>query len=627
MKKQIPSIILAILVSLSLASGASAAGLTGDSSVSAEEWDVLRRTDQYRMGKGMAPLTTSDDMQKAANQRAGELTGSFAHDRPDGRRFRTVFDDYGISNSIASENIAYGYTSAAAVMEGWLSSTGHRENIERSGHAHLGVGCASGDQLYWAQDFAGDSCSYTDMRLSTDSVSTTGQDLEDILKRADVTVYLTCSKHGACKMPLIAAMCSGFDPDASGMQTVTVQVFGFTAVLSLPSICREHVFDEGTVQIPPTCTKEGIRLRTCTLCGRQTTEAIPMKEHDLDILGVCRACRQQIGSTRRMVTFDPNEGTLTDSKTIMTDEKGILPRMPSDPVRLGWKFAGWKAQRYSSETVGPDFVFTYPRTVYAQWSPLPRITFDANGGTLQGDAKAAADEAGKLPVFPKDPARPGYTFDGWYTSASGGVKATASTTFTASNTTLYAHWTRTAEPAATKAGQTVQRGFSDVRPSDHFAEPVKWAVARGITNGTSATTFSPYEKCSTAHILTFLWRAYGSPEPKIADPYIDVSGSEYYAKAALWAYEKGMIGRTAFRGDAPCTRAQSVTYQWIAAGRPAAAPSSFSDVDAGAEYAAAVAWAVSKGVTTGTSASTFSPKDICTRGQIVTFLYRDLGGR
>lgn len=160
--------------------------------------------------------------------------------------------------------------------------------------------------------------------------------------------------------------------------------------------------------------------------------------------------------------------------------------------------------------------------------------------------------------------------------------------------------------------------FSDVALDAYYAKPVSWAVEQGITSGTSKTMFSPNATCTQAQILTFLWRANSSPEPIGA-----VSGGEYYAKAVQWAREQGLVDGS-FSADTPCTRAMAVTYLWKLAGSPSAKTTSFTDVPAGANYANAIAWAVEKGVTAGTSAATFSPDNVCTRGQIVTFLYRAL---
>lgn len=167
--------------------------------------------------------------------------------------------------------------------------------------------------------------------------------------------------------------------------------------------------------------------------------------------------------------------------------------------------------------------------------------------------------------------------------------------------------------------------FTDVPTVSYYTDAVTWAVRNGITTGTSDTTFSPADTCINAQILTFLWRAKGEPAPTISNPFTDVSESNYYYKAALWAYENGLVTGNTFLGNTPCTRAMTVTYIWKLAGKPESKPSSFADVDPGAEYAAAVDWAVSESITNGTSDTTFSPDTICTRSQIVTLLHRALG--
>ncbi|MBR4875345.1 MAG: S-layer homology domain-containing protein, partial [Clostridia bacterium] len=181
-------------------------------------------------------------------------------------------------------------------------------------------------------------------------------------------------------------------------------------------------------------------------------------------------------------------------------------------------------------------------------------------------------------------------------------------------------------PANTEVQTPVQveTTFSDVPENAYFHDPVQWAVANQITNGTSTTTFSPNTTCSQAHILTFLWRAVGSPASEMANPYSNavVTSNQYFYTPFIWSWEKGLIGNTAHDPNAPCSRSDVVTYLWKLAGKPKAAKASFADVAADAPYAQAVAWAVEQGITNGTSATTFSPNDTCTRGQIVTFLWR-----
>ena len=174
---------------------------------------------------------------------------------------------------------------------------------------------------------------------------------------------------------------------------------------------------------------------------------------------------------------------------------------------------------------------------------------------------------------------------------------------------------------------TVDQGlaFTDVAATSPYYDGIEWAVDEGITNGTTATTFAPYQNCTRAQIITYLWRAAGSPEPASMEPaYTDVTDTSlYFFKAVQWASEQGLVEGETFDPYAGCTRAMAVYFMWVAADSPEAAASSFTDVAADADYAGAVNWAVAQGVTLGTGdGSTFSPDTVCQRGQIVTFLYR-----
>ncbi len=170
--------------------------------------------------------------------------------------------------------------------------------------------------------------------------------------------------------------------------------------------------------------------------------------------------------------------------------------------------------------------------------------------------------------------------------------------------------------------------FKDVKKDDYFAMPVLWAVDRGVTNGMSPTSFAPNANCTRAQIVTFLWRACGSPEPtKTDNPFKDVKSGEYYHKAVLWAVENGIttgLSATSFGPNATCTRGQVATFLWRSQEKPAPASSDnpFSDVRSSDYYYDAVLWAVENDVTQGTGGGKFSPNASCTRGQIVTFLFR-----
>ena len=208
-----------------------------------------------------------------------------------------------------------------------------------------------------------------------------------------------------------------------------------------------------------------------------------------------------------------------------------------------------------------------------------------------------------------------------YTAASAKCEVSVTRRYSSPSTPV------TPEPEPTPE-ETVR--FADVSTSAYYYDAVKWAVENGVTDGLSATTFGPYESFTRAQIVTFLWRAAGSPEPKAMNSFTDVHASAYYAKAVAWAVENGITNgmtETTFAPDATCTRGQSVTFLYRALKGTASGSANFTDVPANAFYADAVNWAVASDVTNGTSNTTFSPNADCTRAEIVTFLYRAYQGK
>ena len=252
----------------------------------------------------------------------------------------------------------------------------------------------------------------------------------------------------------------------------------------------------------------------------------------------------------------------------------------------------------------------------------PVITAD-HGKVTVDPAKAKATETVKITLTADE----GYELDSLTVTDASGTKidftANADGTYSfkqpAAKVTITAKFKEKAEPKANNP-------FTDVKEGDYFYDAVMWAVDRGITTGTTPTTFSPMEKCTRGQLVTFMWRAAGSPEPNIAaNPFTDVATDAYYYKAVLWAYENKITQGTTdttFSPDAPVTRGQTVTflYRWKGAKTEGAVP--FTDLEAGAFYNEAVAWAYSTGVTKGLTDTLFGPEENCLRGQIVTFLYR-----
>ena len=242
------------------------------------------------------------------------------------------------------------------------------------------------------------------------------------------------------------------------------------------------------------------------------------------------------------------------------------------------------------------------------------LTFDTNGGSAID--KITKDSGMTIDLATYKPTRAGYTFAGWF-SDKALTKAVTSVKLTA-NTTVYAKWTQSG---------TAENPFVDVKEGAYYYDAVLWAVEQKITSGTSDTTFSPDASCTRAQMVTFLWRAAGSPKVENGkNPFTDVKADAYYYDAVLWAVEKGVTSGTSattFSPDATVTRGQTVTFLYRNAGSPEVSGTMpFADVEADAYYAKAVQWAVQQKITTGTSETTFSPMSDCTRGQIVTFLYR-----
>ena len=263
-----------------------------------------------------------------------------------------------------------------------------------------------------------------------------------------------------------------------------------------------------------------------------------------------------------------------------------------------------KADNQSMYVGGKLPTFTYTATGLVKGETLvtePTLTYTADGTTV-----------GKFDIVPSG-ADAGNNYKITYVNGT----LTVSRRHSSSSTT----------PEPTPDDST---SFVDVPANAYFADAVEWAVNKGITNGLSDTMFGPYESCTRAQIVTFLWRAAGSPEPASTSTFADVPASAYYAKAVAWAVENGITNgmtETAFAPNATCTRGQSVTFLYRALKGTASGSANFTDVKSDAFYADAINWAVANNVTNGTSNTTFSPNADCTRAEIVTFLYRAYQGK
>ena len=225
---------------------------------------------------------------------------------------------------------------------------------------------------------------------------------------------------------------------------------------------------------------------------------------------------------------------------------------------------------------------------------------------------------------------PGFVLEGWTGSATEAYAKDNNMTFASLGVLPDPDPTEPTDPTDPAEPEPPRNPFVDVPSYAYYTAPVLWAVDHAITAGTDKTHFSPNDTCTRTQVVTFLWRAAGNPEPKTGNnPFQDVKPSDYFYKPVLWAVENKITagtGTTTFSPNDGCTRGQVVTFLWRSAGNPAPGSSKnpFTDVKSDAYFYTPVLWAVEHKITAGTSDTTFSPNDTCTRAQIVTFLYRDL---
>jgi len=243
------------------------------------------------------------------------------------------------------------------------------------------------------------------------------------------------------------------------------------------------------------------------------------------------------------------------------------------------------------------------------------LTFQTNGGSTISKISITSGKIIDLSAYITT--RNDYVFDGWYSDSAFTNKVTS--VKLTGNTTVYAKWIK----------NVAENPFVDVPEGSFFHDAVLWAIDKNITTGTTETTFSPNATCTRAQAVTLIWNAYGSPEPNGSiGSFSDVSTDSVYAKAIAWAVEQGIANGTSttkFSPDNTVTRAQAMAFLWRSANKPTTnVKNQFTDVLSGAYYETAVDWSINEKITSGTSATTFSPDVGCTRGQLVTFLYRQM---
>ena len=412
-------------------------------------------------------------------------------------------------------------------------------------------------------------------------------------------------------------------PDANDPSQATLTL--------IPSVySKQYTIDTGiTHSVAPNQATDNlkIQMRYNSAVGKW------MPAGELTPLVINVKCNNHQGQ-RYTITFKGNGGSPSVTSMTTIDQK--LPELPTATHSGRYSFDGWYTEKNGGTKITTATLFDKDTTVYAHWTytgstggggggvtTYPITVKSAKNGDVTASHKSAAK--GTTITLTVDPDK-GYVLDtltvldgkdkeiklteknGKYTFTMPASKVTVAATFKAST-------------------PTGKNPFIDVPAGSYYEDAVIWAVDKGITTGTSATTFNPNGICTRAQAVTFLWRAAGSPEPKSADlPFTDVPADAYYAKAVAWAVENGVakgVSETLFAPNTSCTRAQIVTFLWRAQQSPASdGENPFADVPAAAYYYNAVLWAVENDVAKGVSETAFAPNDNCTRAQIVTLIYR-----
>jgi len=344
-----------------------------------------------------------------------------------------------------------------------------------------------------------------------------------------------------------------------------------------------------------------------------------------------------VAPTEYTITFDVNGGIGTIPSQTTSGRK--LSSLPTAIHSGSYSFAGWYTAISSGTQITTTYTFSADTTVYAHW------TYTGGGGGGGGGSYTPSytvsvdkTENGTITVSPKSASKgdtvtitvkpdKGYELDTLKVLDKNGDKVKL--------TEKNGKYTFTMPTGkVTVKGSFVEEApvqiFKDVPVDAYYYEAVKWAAEKGITGGVGNGLFAPNQPCTRAQIVTFLWRAAGSPAPKSMSSFADVPADAFYAKAVAWAVENGITGGTGdgkFSPDATCNRAQSVTFLFRAIGKIVDSKAEFGDVLTDSYYANAVAWAVENGITNGIGDGLFGPDNSCTRAQIVTFLFRAYQGK
>ena len=466
----------------------------------------------------------------------------------------------------------------------------------------------------------------TASEVATDYVQTATYAISLDVDENDVYTFDPVTEGYAALIPKVVTV-TNTGTEATGDLSVALSGSGASSfTLSKTSISSIAVRGSDTFTVVP-----NTELAAGTYTATVTVSGTNVGSHAFDVSFTVRPVGAYI------ITFDPNGGSVTPIFDF-TGGSGNLSSLPT-PTRSSYTFNGWYTAASGGTKVDTNYVFADDTTIYAQWAYIGGSSSSSSGGsytppTYKVESEVSKDADGGV-SFSKSSAKKGeavtitvtpdryYKVDGVVVKGKNGKEIAVTDNKDGTFTFKMPDSKVTVEPVF-----SWDNPFADVTEDAYYTPAVEWALKNNITNGTGdGTTFSPTARCTRAQIVTFLWKAVGCPEPAGMGSFTDVSADAYYAKAVAWAVGQGITNGTGggkFSPDAICSRSQSMTLLYHAAGSPEVFDDIvFSDVAASSYYADAVVWAAQNGVTSGTGDGTsFSPNAACTRGQIITFLYR-----
>ena len=629
----------------------SASAKFNELSLNEYEWEILRLCNIERAKEGIDSLRMTSALQSACDTRETELQTFYSHTRPTRQSYTSAIP-YSFKWKKSAENIANGKKTPGEVVSAWMSDKTQKANILNPDFDYVGIGYNSEKNL-WVQIFT-DSTSEIDGISINDTAKEIREYTESELSKYIATVT---AKDGCISyMPL----------SFYSMKKDGEYCYPRLGMASLPK------FKNTGEEIPDSYYYE--------LQEKKPEEEAPPAEPEPDNLFERFIPIEQVYSTRMLniVSYAPWQIRTFPIGTRLLD----MTKSDGDEYKSAWdgttifrnKYVGYYVKfnylgtygeqketfvNHYLDILGEDDYYKVINGEESYQAQLMNITkdtivvsvdlYDQDKDYIRHLYPAciilAADEEGSfitLSAYTSPAMNFAYTRitenpiavlfsqkNDYFAPDTDAGEAALEIEFKVREVgfTDKSKVEKLLSPSLKKAQTTVepQSKFTDVPADAWYAAPVQWAVDKGITTGTSATTFSPDNTCTKAQIITFLWRAVGSPKLDGFNQFTDVKESDYFYHAALWASSKGMVSGNRFEPDALCTRSATVVYLWKNAGSPQASyEGNFTDVSWGTDYATAVAWAVSNGVTSGTSATTFSPNTTCTRGQIVTFLQRAL---